>query len=66
MKGKKLDDISLSAMLIVVIFIQMLAFFIQSPILLFLALGLTVMGIVRYSSHLKYIRQNDKQDRIYE
>lgn len=66
MKGKKLDDISLSAMLIAIIFIQMLAFFIQSPILLFLALGLTVMGIVRYSSHIKYIRQNDKQDRIYE
>lgn len=66
MKPKKLDDISLSVMLIAIIFIQVLAFFIQSPILLFLALGLTVMGIVRYSAHLKYIRQNDRQDRIYE
>lgn len=60
MKPKKIDDLSLSAMLISIIFIQMLAFFIQSPLLLFLALVLTVMGIVRYSQHIKYINRKSE------
>lgn len=60
MKPKKIDDPSLIALLIGIIFIQMLAFFIQSPLLFFLALTFTVIDIVRYSSHIKYIRQNNK------